>query len=141
MVSCSGDENEVEITVPSSELPERATNFLKEYFYDYPISKVEKESANGLIIYEVYLEEGYEVVFNSEGYWQQVDAPYGKTIPFEIIPEPIQQTLKDRFYGYGVIEINTSGQNYHLVLSDNQGGASIDLLFNQSGEILSYGDM
>lgn len=138
--SCSDDkENEPETEISKDQLPEKALTFLKKYFKDYEILKVEKEMAGETVIYEVDLQDGYEVVFNSEGDWQQVDAPYGKTIPTGFIPEPIMQTLNYQYNGYGVAEINTMGQNYHIVLSNNQGGDSIELIFNQSGEIISIG--
>lgn len=142
-VSCSDDnEKEVENIISVSDLPAKAQTFLTTYFRGYEVEKVQKETVNNtMVVYEVELEGGYSINFNSEGEWTQVEAPYGKNIPTGFIPEPILQTLDYQYHGYGITEINTTGQNYHLVLGNNQGGDSIELIFNQSGEIVSTGDM
>ena len=138
IVSCSDeDQNEVETTITVNDLPSAAKDFLNKYFRDYEISKIIMNEEDNLTLYEVNLAEGYQIIFNSSGNWTQVDAPYGKTIPTGFIPEPILQTLNYQYNGYGITEINTVGENYHIVLSNNQGGDSIELEFNQSGEITS----
>lgn len=139
LISCSSErENEIENLISYEELPLISQSFLEKYFGGKEsIEKIEKENQNGITIYEVDLKNGYEIVFNSSGYWQEIYAPNGETIPMSILPEPIAQTLNLQYHGYGVIEINTTGENYHVVLSNNQGGESIELLFNQSGEILN----
>ena len=138
--SCNGDgdpiEGESNITV--KDLPQKAQDFLTNYFYGEEVKTVEKviiESSN-LILYNVSVGE-YSIVFNEGGYWQQVSASYGVAIPQGIIPEQIRATLNQRYPGFGVNQINTSGENYEVVLTDNQGGNSIRLTFNQSGEILN----
>lgn len=139
--SCSGGSDEVETIITENDLPSAAKSFLDTYFRNIDIQKIEKENDGEIEVFVVNLVNGFEIVFNSAGQWQEVEAPYNLTVPSAIIPEPILQTLDNQYPGYGVIEINTTGQNYHIVLSNNQGGASIDLMFNQSGEIISTGDM
>ena len=140
--SCS-DENpsvpESDITI--DQLPSVAQSFLKSYFPDVEAKNIVEMKEDEMVLYQVYLENGFEIVFNSEGYWQQVVAGNDMTVPNGIIPEQILQTLTNQYHGYGVVSINTEGQNYHVVLSNNQGGSSIDLVLNQSGEIISGGDM
>lgn len=136
LVSCSDDNNnEIENVISEKDLPEAAQSFLKKYFYGYSILKVEKDIEDNIVIYEVDLQDGFEVTFNSTGEWTQVVAPYGKTIPTGFIPEQVMATLEQRFQGYGINEINSTGQGYKVELSDNQGGASIDVFFDMSGEI------
>lgn len=143
MFSCSSEEtNEVENVIPYSELPTGAQNFLSNNFGGSSnVAKVEKVADTDIVIYNVETKDGYEIVFNSGGFWQQIDAPEGKSVPMGILPEPIVATLNYQYHGYGVVEVNTEGENYHLVLSNNQGGDSIELTFNQSGEIVSTGSM
>ena len=135
--SCKDDDtHEVETTITVNDLPTAAQAFLKKYFPEYSVQKIIKNIEENVTIYEVSLEDGDEVDFDALGEWIQVNSEYGKTIPTGFIPEPIIQTLDYQYNGYGIAEINTSGQNYHLVLSNNQGGDSIELVFNQSGEII-----
>lgn len=140
-ISCSDNTDEVETVITVKDLPVNAQTFLNTYFKGIEVTKVEKQTIDEVEVYEVELENGYDIVFNSMGEWQQIEAPDNMTVPTDIIPEPIYQTLNEQYHGYGVIEINTQGQYYHVVLSNNQGGASIELLFNMSGEIIPTGDM
>ena len=139
LFSCnSDDEKEVETIVTYEELPERAQQFIKSYFNgEDNIDKIVKNEDGSVPIFEVDTKDGYEIVFNQMGFWQEIVAPAYKTIPVSILPEPIQQTLSYQYHGYGIIVVNTEGENYHIVLSNNQGGDSIGLTFNQSGEIVS----
>ena len=142
IISCSDDiKNEVDITITINDLPAAARSFLNKYFPDYEIVKITKEIESDITVYEVDLQEGYEVVFNEDGDWTQVEAPYGKTIPTGFIPEQVMATLTQRFQGYGINEINSTGQGYKVELSDNQGGASIDVFFDMSGEITGIDEL
>lgn len=137
--ACSDDDtNEVETVVTYESLPQIAQKFLSDYFGGKQnVSKIEQETDNDVMVYDVDLKDGFEIVFNSEGYWQEIDAPMNSSVPMEVIPEQIAQTLNQQYPDYGVSEINTAGQNYHVELSNNQGGVSIELMLNQSGEIIS----
>ena len=141
-VSCSDDDqNEMETVITLNDLPSAAKSFLNKYFPNYEIVKITKDIEDDITIYEVDLQDGYEVVFNAEGEWTQVEAPYGKTIPTGFIPQQVLDTLNQRFAGYGINEINSTGQGYKVELSDNQGGASIDVFFNMSGEITGIDEL
>lgn len=140
--ACNGDENEIEITVDISHLPDVALQLIEDYFGGKDnIAKIIEKEINSIKLYKVTLEDGIIIDFNDSGIWQQIDAPDGMTIPFSILPEPIQATLNYSYHGFGVTELNRDGENYHLVLSNNQGGDSLDLTFNQSGEIIDTGEM
>lgn len=142
-VACSNDDDidETETVIGFNELPMAAQTFLNTHFKGIDAYKIEKVTQVNVVLYDVELVNGFGIVFNSSGEWQEVDAPDGQTVPMAIIPEPIQATLNEQYPGYGVVEINTTGQNYHVELSNNQGGSSIDLIFNQSGEIIATVDM
>ena len=136
--SCSSQNlDEVEDTVTFAQLPVEAQNFLNRYFQGKSnYLKGQDMEVENITLYKVETVDGYQITFNSSGYWQEVYAPTGKTIPTGFIPEPIIATLDYQYHGYGIVAINTQGENYHVVLSNNQGGDSVDLIFNQSGEII-----
>ena len=142
MVSCSDDDqNEIENVITVNDLPTAAQTFLNKYFNGYTVLKVEKDIEDNITLYEVTLQDGFEVTFNDQGEWTQVEAPYGKTIPTGFIPEQVMATLNQRFPDYGINEINSTGQGYKVELSDNQGGAAIDIFFDMSGEIIKIDQM
>ena len=142
LVSCSDDDqNEIETIITVNDLPPSAKSFLDKYFNGYSIIKIEKEVEDNLTLYKVNLQDGYEVIFNSDGDWVQVEAPYGKNIPTGFIPQQVMATLNQRFPDYGLTEINTTGQGYKVELSDNQGGTSLDVYFDMAGEIIKIDQM
>lgn len=140
--SCSDDKDDgVESTITINDLPEAAVAFIKKYFSDSEISRIEEISEDDITVYQVNFTDGYEVVFNSSGEWQEVDAPYSMTVPSGIIPEQVLQTLNERYPGYGIVSINTTGEGWKVELNNDQGGASLNLWFNMSGEITNTGEL
>lgn len=139
-IACS-DDNDAdgsEVIVSYTDLPMNAQTFMETYFGgNGNVKKIEKETYSNMVFFDVETKDGFEIMFNSDGEWQEIDAPDGSTVPSEVIPEQIMQTLNQQYQGYGVVEINKTGQNYNVELSNNQGGSSIILTFNQSGEIIS----
>ena len=139
--SCNGEDDEVENVISENELPSAALDFLDKHFNEVAITKVVMITGS-VTVYQVELENGFEVVFNTKGEWQEVDAPYYMTVPQAIIPEPVMQTLNREFSGYGVVEINTTGEGWKVELSTGLNGShipgepGIDIWFNMSGEIL-----
>lgn len=137
LVSCSDDnKDETEYTIQINDLPIAAQDFLSLYFKGETAEKIEKEIDGNVTVFVVELSNGFEIVFNTEGEWQEVEAPYGMTVPTAIIPEQVAETLKQQYQGYGINEINTTGEGWKVELSDNQGGYGIDIWFNMSGEII-----
>lgn len=136
--SCSNDNDDLpETSISVSDLPQAAQTFLQTYFPDYTVENIEMEKDGDIEVFDVELQDGYEVVFNSMGEWTEVDAPFGKTIPAGIVPDEIQNTLNQEYPGYGVTEINSTGQGYKVGLTNGQGGDGISLFFNMSGQIIS----
>lgn len=136
MVSCSdNDTPNDESVLKFEDLPLDAQKFITKYFYDAEIKTIEQIEQDDLTLYEVALGD-YNITFNESGEWQQIAASYGMAIPESVIPEQVLATLNERYPGFGVNMINKSGQNFIVVLTDNQGENSIRLTFNQSGEII-----
>lgn len=139
---CSDNTKEAEKQVEYEILPAEAKTFVSRYFGGKDnVEKVIEIEAQNMVIFQVNTINGFQLTFNSDGIWQEIDAPDGESVPKSILPEPVQQTLSERYYGYGVTEINREGENYHVVLSNNQGGDSLDFIINQSGEIIQTGEM
>lgn len=135
--ACSNDDvNESQTEITYNDLPSAAIQFLRQYFRGEEVVKVSLLTGKDFTVYTVEL-ENCSIDFNEEGEWQQIDAKYGETIPGAVLPEPVQATLQQRYPGFGVNQITKQGQNYIVVLTNNQGGDSLRLEFDQSGEILN----
>lgn len=136
-VACSNDDEGVENVITYDELPSAAKNFLSTYFSGVDVSKIEKETTGGVVIYEVELKNNYEIVFNMDGNWIEVDAPSGMTIPSGIAPEVIENYVNTNYPGYGINEINKTGMGYNVELTNGQGGSGLTLSFNEAGEVVN----
>lgn len=132
-VSCSDDKDDdiKNYDVSFSDLPQPAQEFVKEYFSYTVVSRIWLINDDGLDLYEVNFADGCEVVFNTDGSWQEVDAHDGKTIPSGITPEPIVQYLDEYYQDYGINEINKTGYGYLVELTTN-----VDLMFSPIGQFL-----
>lgn len=136
LASCSDkDDDGIENVITFNKLPAEAQNFINTYFNGYTILKIDKETNGNISVYEVYLEEGYVVVFNNAGNWEEVYAPEGKTIPDGIVPPVIQDYLNQNYSDYGVNEINRTGSGYKVDLV-----TGLSLYFNESGEVMQIGN-
>lgn len=130
--SCSeNDDNETETTITVNDLPSESQSFLNKYYRGIEITKIEKEVDGDIEVFEVYLENGHQVVFNSEGEWQQVEAPFEETIPTGFILSEIMEYLDENFSGYGINEINRTGYGYKVQLV-----TELNLMFNDLGQYL-----
>lgn len=137
LASCSDKEKEVENPVKYDDLPALGKTFLSTYFYGFEIKSIEKEIENDIIIYDIEYYGGYEVILNGDGEWLQVEAPENMTIPNDgFIPAPILEYVKQNFSGYGINEINLTGQGYKVQLVTR-----LNLYFNQSFECYQVGNM
>lgn len=130
--SCNGDDdNEIENSVLIKDLPAEAQTFLNSFFPGIGLKKAEKQQIQTVVMYEVELENGFDIMFNSEGVWQEVDAPEGKTIPSGIAPQPIEEYVNQNYSDYGINEINKTGNGYNVEVNNGP-----ELEFNQLGEFV-----
>lgn len=133
-ISCSGNnDDEVETTVTINDLPVQARDFLNKFYNGVKVAKIEKDNDKGIVVFEVELENGHEIVFNEEGVWQQVDAPSGESIPSGIAPQAIVDYLNLNYQGYGINEINLTGYGYKVELV-----TELDLMFNELGQFIGF---
>lgn len=131
LTSCNESDNEVENPVSYDQLPEDAKTFLDTYFYGYEVISVDMVTVEEHDIYQVKLQDNYQVEFNGEGEWLQVVAPYKESIPTGFIPPVIMQYLNYNYSGYGINQINKDGEGYKIELV-----TGLDLYFNMSGEVI-----
>lgn len=92
-----------------SSLPENAQTFINDLFPATSVSKVENDFVDRK--YEVDLSNGYEVTFDYNGNWVQVEAPDGATLPSStlsvLVPEEVVMTTLsgDALLNGGVTEV------------------------------------
>lgn len=125
VASCSDEDQPITVT----QLPEQAKTFLSTYFPSTGIKTVEKDGDD----YEVVLSDGTEIEFNQAGFWTNVDAPAGSTIPNGFYPAAIDEYVGLNLDGAGINEISINQAGYEVELINGT-----DLYFNPQGEFMGY---
>lgn len=114
-------------------LPPNAQAFLSSFFYDDDIENCYTEGAGSNLIYVVDYFSGYEVVFDCDGYWIEVDAPGNWSIPSGIAPSSIEWFVVNNFPYAGINEIVYNYWGYEVDLTDGT-----ELNFDSSGNFIGY---
>ena len=127
-ISCSDENEEVEYLISLNELPTKAQVFLNQFFPNEKASRVERQSIGKVIMYEVDLDNGFDIMFDSQGEWQQVEAPDGKYVPSGIAPSAVEEYVNKNYPDYGIEEINKTGNGYQVEIQ------GVTLEFNELGE-------
>lgn len=126
LVSCSDDKNE---PIDFNKLPLVSQDFINTYFKDVDIVSILYNNDKDVQEYDVELGNGFELTFNIQGDWIDIEAPEGQTIPAGIAPEPIENYISVNYPEQGINEISKNKNGYDVDLTDGT-----DLLFNLQGE-------
>lgn len=90
--SCSARDKEISFEA----LPQQAQQFIKQYFPKTECARIVQEKDNGIIEYDVYLNDGTEIEFCTKGVWTSVDCKF-TTMPAGILPEAIMTDIANRY--------------------------------------------
>lgn len=104
--------------INASELPKAAQTFLAKYFAGDTVRKAEKDQGFRGMEYDVDLQSGAEVDFDSDGDWKEVKAAHGKAVPDAIVPKGIAQYVKKNFPDLVIIELQRRRNTYEVELSN-----------------------
>ncbi|MGH2328025.1 PepSY-like domain-containing protein [Campylobacter taeniopygiae] len=109
------------IIISSDNLPNNIKNFLKKNF-NVPIGIAQKDTNS----YEVYLSNGLELEFESDGTWKEIES---KLDPFEFnfLPANIIDIIKSKFPNVKAREIERKINYYKIKLNN---GIKIYIDFN-----------
>lgn len=119
------------ITKDVMKLPVAARSFVSQHFSKSPIShiKIDSEMMQSRA-YEVKLENGTEIDFDSKGNWVEVDCKKA-AVPASLVPAFIGQYLKSNGYqSQSVTKIERDRKGYEVEL-----GSGLDLKFSKNGKL------
>ena len=121
VVSCKdGDDLAVPThQVDKSNLPLAATGFLKKYYNDVDVKRVNEGTlSDGTNVYNVELVDGTRIDFDDAGKWTSVDSAV-KEIPLSVAPLPIADYIKQNYPTNNMYYIHKWAKGYDVKLSDN----------------------
>lgn len=121
-----------------TDLPTAAQNFLQKYFPDNLVASAERHKDEPL--FEVTLDNGYEIDFYSDGNWQEIDSK-AAILPADLIqgvlPQNIRTYLEDNYPLAEVSAIERSSIGYLVKLATTP---ATELYFDPDGNIAVYWD-
>lgn len=131
-VSCNNDDDDKETVIGTSELPAVTDVFVKAHFPDatYVLIKKEHRPESDGTLYEVKLSNGFEIDFDSEGNWVDIEG-YSQAVPAELISEPIQAYLTANYKDFFVTSIDNEPGTTEIELSNR-----VELIFDRQGNFI-----
>ncbi len=129
-MSCSNDDdNNNDTLIEFGELPTVTQNFINTHFPDADVLRIELDDtpANGDDYYEVKLSNGFELDFNADGDWTDIDGN-GNRIPDAIIPEAILTYTNANHNSNFIDGIEKKSYGYKIELNND-----LDLKFDAEG--------
>ena len=127
-----------DVHINTSSLPQNILDYVSTNYPDVTIWKAEIEDNNN---YEVYLSNGLELVFDSEGSFLGIDDDenddFGdEHIPVSDIPQNILDFINDNFPGAEIDEAEKENNgNYEIELEND-----VELIFASNGDFLGLGE-
>ena len=126
MVSCNmvaNADNDKPISV--KELPAKAQTLLSQHFNGQKVMLVTIESGIVSRSYDIVLQNGTKLEFDKKGNLTEIDCKRG-AVPAKLIPQAIQNYLKDNYPGQSVKKIEMNKNEYEVELANG-----LDLTFNK----------
>lgn len=120
--------------IPEGQLPEAAKSFLEQYFPGVSISYIKKDSDLLKTTYEVRLDSGAEIDFDSKGEWDKVDCKR-QSVPSDLVPAAINTYIDANFPGQFVVKIDKELFGYEVELAND-----LDLKFTKDGRLVGVDD-
>jgi hypothetical protein len=123
-----------ESIVPADKLPSSAKSFIEEYFPGIPVSYVKKDSHLIGTTYEIVLQDGTEIEFDSKGEWDKVDCKRLE-VPAKLIPAAITDYVKKNFLGQFIVMIDKEHFGTEIELNND-----LELRFDKKGQLMNIDD-
>lgn len=117
--------------ISADALPAKASSFLKSHFSGEKIAKVEKDTDNTKIEYEVYLNNGMKIEFNEQGDWKEVDGKNKQAIPTKFLDKNLLDYLAKNYPNAKVVKADRDAQDVEVELSNG-----VELKFDLNGQFL-----
>lgn len=126
----SADERPIDL----ASMPKEAQSFISKNFADYSVVMATVDNDIMDTDYEVRLNDGTKIDFNSRGEW--TDISNKRTgIPEKIIPNKLTEYVKKHYDQTNIISIERDNRHYEIKLSNG-----VELVFSTDGRLLGFDD-
>ncbi|MDO5105445.1 PepSY-like domain-containing protein [Capnocytophaga sp.] len=132
LASCKDKDTPTDASVAN--VPKVGQEFIKQYFSDLTVLRVEKETGGG---HNIHFTNGVEVDFDANGNWTEVSAGDNQKLTnTRFIPEKIRNYLAQMYPNYPIHAIKKNAAGYQVELL-NFGG---EVTFDRDGNYLIVKD-
>ena len=129
-VSC-----EKEDVISQTNLPTASQAFIRTHFPNVTVTRVVKDTEGSGIDYTVYLANGFDIDFERNGNWDDVDG-HNNPVPqsiLNLLPSGIVAYVSAYYNNRQIVEVNRESYGYEIGLTGD-----IDLRFNSQGDFIGY---
>lgn len=127
--------NAQETAIKTSELPKAAQDFISKNFSGHKVSQAVKDKGMISTDYEVWLDNGVKIEFDSKGNWEEVDGKNDAAIPTGFIPAKITSYVSKNFPTHKISKIEKDSNKFDVELTNG-----LDLEFKLNGDFLRIDD-
>lgn len=113
-----------------NQLPQKAQEFIKQYFPKNEISLAKMEKDFWEKKYEVVFVNGEKVEFLKDGSWEKVDCKYS-AVPAEIVPQAIKDYVSKHYPEAIILKIERDSKTYEVKLNNK-----LELEFNKAFQLI-----
>lgn len=128
LVSC-GDK----VVLPT-QLPPEVQAFVQKHFPTQAISYAEKDRGILGSSYDVVLNDGTEISFDTDHVWDKVDCKLN-AVPTALVPAPIATHVSTNFPSVVIVKIDKEHYGYEVEL-----GNGLEMKFNKQGALTELDD-
>ncbi len=120
--------------IDTDRLPERAKEFINQYFKDVAVSLATVDREVFETTYEVFFVGGSRIEFDGNGRWKDIDCQHTR-VPEGAMPETICRYIKANYPENYVVEIDRDTRDYEAKLNNG-----LELTFNLRFQLIGIDD-
>ncbi|SMC76113.1 PepSY-like domain-containing protein [Moheibacter sediminis] len=126
------DDNNNETNISLAELPEASRNLIESNFTGATANRVVRKNAadNDGTLYEVWLSNNFEIDFDTNGFWTDIDGNM-QQVPNALIPEAILSYAQANYSSFFIEGIDKETYGFQVEISND-----VDLKFNADGTFI-----
>ena len=132
LMSAICDARETKVSV--NKLPKAAQNMIASNFNGKKVTLVKKDVDANFINFDVVLNDGTKLEFDSKGEWTELDCK-SSTVPSALVPSAISKFVKAQYPNARIVQIERNSRGYEIDLSNG-----MDIKFDKKFNVVKIDD-
>lgn len=128
--ACTGQDRMID----AKDLPQKAQDFVKGHFGAKTVTFVQKDKDGLRMTYDVLLNDGVKLEFDSNGEWIEIDCK-PQAVPTALVPSQIMDYVKQKYPETKIVQMERSKRRYEIDLSNG-----LEIRFDKKFKVVSIDD-